>query len=97
MIKSMNIFRFVNKHLLDPCLAGDRLYLEKGRWLRWSQIQRVPVHIAALKKVYGDCFFLTIHFVGKILVKVGASAEGKSFVGCGETKLESSIVSEGTC
>ncbi len=93
----MNIFRFVNKHSLDPCLIEDRLYLEKGRWFHWSQIQRVPLHIAALKKVYGDCFFLTIYFVGKILVRIGASVKGKSFVGCGEKKLESSIVSKGTC
>ena len=78
MVKSMNIFRFVNKHLLDPCLTEDRLYLEKGRWFHWSQIQRIPVHIAALKKVYGDCFFLTIYFVGKILVRAGASAENSN-------------------
>ncbi len=97
MTKSMNIFRFVNKHSLDPCLTGDRLYLAKGKCFHWGHIQRVPVHVAALKKVYGDCFQLTLHFIGKILVKTGVSAEGKSFVWCGERKLESSGVGEGAC
>ncbi len=78
-------------------MTGDRFYLVEGRWFHWRDIQRVPVHVAALKKVYGDHTFLTMYFVGKILIKVGVSAEGKSFVWCGEKTLESSVVSEGTC
>ena len=97
MRKEINIFRFVNRRSLEPCLTKNGLYLAGGEWFEWENLQRVPIHVAALKKIYGDHFFLTMQFVGKIMIKAGVSAEERSFVWCGEKTLESSVVDEGAC
>ena len=84
----MDIFQFVDRLSPEPCLIGDELYIGEGKWFRWDRIQFSPLDVAFLKKIYGDCFSLSLHFVGKLLIKAGVSAEGKSFVWCGEKTVE---------
>ena len=84
----MDIFQFVDRLSPEPCLIGDELYIGEGKWFRWDRIQFSPLDVAFLKKYYGDCFSLSLHFVGKLLLKAGVSAKGKSFVWCGEKTVE---------
>jgi len=96
----MDIFQFVNRLSSDSCLTGDKrdeLYLEEGKWFRLDRIQSAPLDVASLKKFHGDRLLLTIHFIGKIVIKAGVIAEGKSFVWCGEKTLESPVADNGTC
>lgn len=93
----MNIFQFVDSLSSEPCLMGDELYIEEGKWLRWEHLQLSPLDVVSLEKVYGDRFSLSLNFVGKLLVKAGVSSEGKSYVWCGEKTLEAHSPGKGTC
>ena len=93
----MDIFQFVDRVKPEPCLMNDELYLEKRRWFRWDQIQSLPLDVAYLKAVFGDHISLSVHFVGKIVVKAGVSAKGKSFVWCAEQTMVSRTPSQSVC
>ena len=93
----MDIFQFVDRVKPEPCLMNDELYLEKRRWFRWDQIQSLPLDVAYLKAVFGDYISLSVHFVGKIVVKAGVSAKGKSFVWCAEQTMVSRTPSQSVC
>lgn len=93
----MNIFQFVDKLSSEPCLMGDAVYIGEGKWFQWDQIQFSPLDVASLKECYGDRFSLSLHFVGKLLVKAGVSAEGKSFIWCGEKTVETRRPDAATC
>ena len=32
----MDIFQFVDRLSPEPCLIGDELYIEEGKWFRWD-------------------------------------------------------------
>ncbi len=93
----MDIFQFVDRLSSEPCLMGDELYIEEGKWFRWDQIQLASLDAASLKERYGDQFSLSLNFVGKLLIKVGISAEGKSFTWCGEKTVEAHKPGMGAC
>lgn len=93
----MDIFQFVDRSSFEPCLAGDKLYIEEGKWFRWKDHFLSPLDVVSLKDVYGDRFSLSLHFVGKLLLKAGVRAERKSFVWCGEKILEARRSGEGIC
>jgi hypothetical protein len=93
----MNIFQFINRLSLEPCLREDALYLAKGKWFRLDRVQFEALHVASLKEVYGEHFDLTLNFSGKILIKAGVRAEGKSFVWCGEKTVASRSGGKDTC
>lgn len=93
----MDIFQFVDRLSSEPCLIGDELYIEEGKWFRWDQIQLASLDAASLKERYGDQFSLSLNFVGKLLIKVGISAEGKSFTWCGEKTVEAHKPGMGAC
>ena len=93
----MDIFQFVDRVKPEPCLMNDELYLEKRRWFRWDQIQSLPLDVAYLKAVFGDHISLSVHFVGRIVLKAGVSAKGKSFVWCAEQTMISRTPSQSVC
>ena len=93
----MDIFQFIDRTKSEPCLMGNELYLIEGKWFRLDKIQFCPLDVTYLKTRFGDHFCLSIHFVGKIVIKAGVNAEGKSFVWCGEKTLESRTAEKGTC
>lgn len=93
----MDIFQFVDRMKPEPCLIDNEVYLVEGKWFRWDQIQSSPLDVTYLKTTFGDQISLSIYFVGKILVKAGVSAEGKSFVWCGEKTVESRKAGKGIC
>lgn len=93
----MDIFQFVDRMKPEPCLIDNEVYLVEGKWFRWDQIQSSSLDVTYLKTTFGDQISLSIYFVGKILVKAGVSAEGKSFVWCGEKTVESRKAGKGIC
>ena len=93
----MDIFNIINRSSSEVCLIDDELYLEEGKWFRWDRIQAYPLDVALLKEIYGDILSITVNFIGKILIKAGISAEGKSFVWCGEKTIASNTFSVGRC
>lgn len=93
----MDIFQFVDRLSSEPCLMNDELYIAEGKWFRWEHIQLSPLDVASLKKCYGDRFSLSLNFVGKLLVKAGVKAEGKSFIWCGEKTVETRRPGKGVC
>ncbi|WP_288957493.1 hypothetical protein [uncultured Desulfovibrio sp.] len=93
----MDLFQFVDRLSSEPCLINDELYIAEGKWFRWEHIQLSPLDVASLKKCYGDRFSLSLNFVGKLLVKAGVRAEGKSFIWCGEKTVETRRPGKGVC
>lgn len=96
-VDCMDIFQFVDRLSSEPCLINDELYIAEGKWFRWEHIQLSPLDVASLKKCYGDRFSLSLNFVGKLLVKAGVRAEGKSFIWCGEKTVETRRPGKGAC
>lgn len=96
-VDCMDIFQFVDRLSSEPCLMNDELYIAEGKWFRWEHIQLSPLDVASLKKCYGDRFSLSLNFVGKLLVKAGVRAEGKSFIWCGEKTVETRRPGKGAC
>lgn len=93
----MDIFQFIDRSSFEPCLSGDRLHIKEGEWLWWKKHVLSPLDVVSLKDVYDDRFSLSLHFVGKLLIKVGVSAERRSFVWCGEKIIEAHSPGEGGC
>ena len=93
----MDIFNVINRSSSEYCLIDNELYLEEGKWFRLDRIQSYPLDVASLKEEYGDKFSISVHFRGKILIKAGVSAEGKSFIWCGEKTIASKTFSIGKC
>lgn len=93
----MDIFQFIDRSSFEPCLSGDRVHIKEGEWLWWKKHVLSPLDVVSLKDVYGDRFSLSVHFVGKLLLKAGVSAEGKSFAWCGEKFIEARSPGKEVC
>ena len=95
--QAIDIFRFLDRNRSEapqeeaqPCdfvWQGDALYLPQGKVFWLDTIQLSPLNVKSLKKTHGDKLTLAMHFAGKILVKAGVDADGKSFAWCGEQVL----------
>lgn len=86
---ALNLFRLIDRASADLCLFKDAVYLPEGKWFAWNRIQSMALDVAAIKANYGDILPLSLHFAGKILLRIGVSIEGHSFVWCGEKTLHS--------
>ncbi|MBQ9405796.1 MAG: glycosyltransferase, partial [Desulfovibrio sp.] len=105
--QAIDIFRFLDRNRSEapqeeeaqPCdfvWQGDALYLPQSKVFWLDTIQLSPLAVKSLKKTHGDTLTLAMHFAGKILVKAGVDADGKSFAWCGEELLTASPQGYGT-
>lgn len=85
----MNIFNFINMNSPELCIIKNELYIEEGRRIRLHKEQNNNYDIEFLRVNYGDNIKISISFIGELLIKFGISAEGKSFIWCGEKTIKS--------